>query len=80
MDEVAALLRDADIMASVFHPRNVALELTRGVMTEKGMAVSAQDGLTGFLKIMIQRGLSHAVTRHLADNHAGPAAGGWSSP
>ena len=66
MDEVAALLRDADIMASVFHPRNVALELTRGVMTEKGMAVSAQDGLTGFLKIMIQRGLSHAVTRHLA--------------
>ena len=66
MDEVTALLRDADIMASVFHPRNFALELTRGVMTEKGMAVTAHDGLTGFLKIMMQRGLSHAVTRHLA--------------
>lgn len=66
MDEVTALLRDADIMASVFHPRNFALELTRGVMTEKGMAVTAHDGLTGFLKIMMQRGLSHAVTQHLA--------------
>ena len=66
MDEVTALLRDADIMASVFHPCNFALELTRGVMTEKGMAVTAHDGLTGFLKIMMQRGLSHAVTRHLA--------------
>ena len=66
MDEVAALLRDADIMASVFHPRSFALALTRGVMTEKAMAISAEDGLTGFLTIMMKRGFSHAVTRHLA--------------
>ena len=66
MNVVTALLRDADIMASVFHPVGVALQLSQGVMRERQIAMPSREALNGFLVMMSDRGFSHDATTDLA--------------
>lgn len=75
IEPMIALLRDADIMASCFSPRRIALDLSRRVMREKGLAIPAANALSGFLKVMEKRGFDHPATRRLASTMSAATLG-----
>lgn len=80
IDELTALLRDADIMASCFYPRPVALDLSRSVMREKGLTTPAGQALKGFLAVMKSRGFSHPITTKTAFRISASQAGAGHAP
>lgn len=80
IDEVTALLRDADVMGSVFHPLKTALDLSRGVTRERNLGISAEKALKGFLGVMSSRGFSHPATSRLAQSISASRVGAGHVP
>lgn len=58
-DAVTALLKDADIMASVLFPKDDVLKLTKGLKREMATRLSSQDLLAEFLNTVDRKGFAH---------------------